>query len=208
MSAFRPVFTVPAEADIGATLLPNVQDPEAIDPQKVCPGYKASNLQASVSGFTADLTLAGDGCNVYGIDVEFLTLTVEYQTQERLHVSIVPTYVDSQNSSWFILSPELVAAPNVEQGSETVNDLTFSWTNEPSFGFNVTRKSTGAVLFSTIGQNLVFENQFIEFATSMPENYNLYGLGETIHGLRLGNNFTKTIYAADVGGEYQLTRCH
>lgn len=33
----------------------------------------------------------------------------------------------------------------------------------------------------------------------MPENYNVYGIGETIHGLRLGNNFTKTIYAADAG---------
>ena len=34
---------------------------------------------------------------------------------------------------------------------------------------------------------------------SLPEDYNLYGLGERIHGLRLNNNFTATIYAADVG---------
>ena len=33
----------------------------------------------------------------------------------------------------------------------------------------------------------------------MPEDYNLYGLGETIHDFRLSNNFTKTMYAADVG---------
>ena len=55
------------------------------------------------------------------------------------------------------------------------------------------------VLFSTEGTKLVFENQFVEFASSLPENYNLYGLGESIHGLRLGNNSTKTIYAADAG---------
>lgn len=35
--------------------------------------------------------------------------------------------------------------------------------------------------------------------TSQPENYNLYSLGEVIHELRLGNNFTRTIYAAGVG---------
>jgi alpha-glucosidase len=34
---------------------------------------------------------------------------------------------------------------------------------------------------------------------NLPEDYNLYGLGERIHGLRLNNNFTATIYAADVG---------
>jgi alpha-glucosidase (family GH31 glycosyl hydrolase) len=35
--------------------------------------------------------------------------------------------------------------------------------------------------------------------TAEPENYNVYGLGEVIHGLRLGNNLTRIIYAADVG---------
>ena len=63
----------------------------------------------------------------------------------------------------------------------------------------VTRKSTGDVLFNTTGTKLVYEDQFIEFVTNMPENYNVYGLGERIHGLRLGNNFTATIYAADAG---------
>lgn len=33
----------------------------------------------------------------------------------------------------------------------------------------------------------------------MPKDYNMYGLGEHIHGWRLGNNFTATIYAADAG---------
>ena len=79
------------------------------------------------------------------------------------------------------------------------SDLNFVWSNNPSFSFTIFRLSTGDVLFSTEGKKLVFENQFIEFASSLPENYNLYGLGETIHGLRLGNNFTKTIYAADAG---------
>jgi len=45
----------------------------------------------------------------------------------------------------------------------------------------------------------VYENQFIEFVSHLPKDYNLYGLGERIHGLRLGNNFTATIYAADAG---------
>lgn len=55
------------------------------------------------------------------------------------------------------------------------------------------------VLFDTSSTRLIFENQFVEFVTAMPEEYNLYGLGETIHALRLGNNFTKTMWNSDNG---------
>lgn len=47
-----------------------------------CPGYKASNVQLSSTGLTADLSLAGEACNAYGTDLTDLTLTVEYQTGE------------------------------------------------------------------------------------------------------------------------------
>ena len=46
-----------------------------------CPGYKASNVKSTDSSLSADLTLAGDACNVYGTDLTDLTLTVEYQTR-------------------------------------------------------------------------------------------------------------------------------
>lgn len=78
-------------------------------------------------------------------------------------------------------------------------DLEFDWDDDPSFWFSVTRHSTGDVLFSTEGTKLVYEDQFIEFVSSLPEDYNLYGLGERIHNLRLDHNLTATIYAADVG---------
>lgn len=40
-------------------------DKTAPNAQNVCPGYKASNVQDTSSGFNADLTLAGQACNVY-----------------------------------------------------------------------------------------------------------------------------------------------
>lgn len=55
------------------------------------------------------------------------------------------------------------------------------------------------MLFDTTGSVLVYENQFIEFVSQMPQDYNIYGMGERIRGFRLGNNFTATFYAADVG---------
>lgn len=65
-----------------------------------------------------------------------------------------------------------------------------SWSNKPTFSFSVKRKETGDVLFTTEGTVLVYEDQFIEFGSPLPENYNLYGLGEVVRGLRLGNNLT------------------
>jgi alpha-glucosidase len=172
---------------------------KAVDAQTVCPGYSASNVKTSSTGLTANLALAGPACNVYGTDVESLSLLVEYQTDKRLHVSITPTTLTTTNQSFYILSTDFIPAPKQEKGSMATSELTFTWSNDPSFSFEVTRNKTGDVIFSTKGTQLVFENQFIEFVTAEAENYNVYGLGEVIHGLRLGNNFTRTIYAADVG---------
>lgn len=80
-----------------------------------------------------------------------------------------------------------------------VSELEFSWSNKPSFGFEVTRKSTKDMLFSTMGKKILYENQFIEFKSSLPKDYNLYGLGMDGHAFRLGNNYTKTYYNADAG---------
>lgn len=199
-STFRPIFTVPPAADLGAILLPNINDPQAVDAQAVCPGYIASDLVKSPYGLSATLRLAGDPCNAYGTDIETLNLTVEYQSADRLSIRITPAILDASNVTQYILPTRFIHQPTRDTDADMTSlnsDLNFVWSNNPSFSFTVFRVSTGDVLFSTEGKKLVFENQFIEFASSLPENYNLYGLGETIHGLRLGNNFTKTIYAAD-----------
>jgi alpha-glucosidase len=197
-TSFRPIFTIPASADQGVDVIPNIEDPQAVNAQTVCPGYTASNLKQTDRGLTAVLSLAGTPCNVYGNDIESLQLKVEYQSDSRLAINIRPTYLDSSNSSQFLVPDEFVPRPQSE-GSSGNLDLKFDWDNSPSFWFSVTRKSSGDVLFTTKGTKLVFENQFVEFVTSLPNDYNLYGLGERIHGLRLNNNFTATIYAADVG---------
>lgn len=193
LSSRPPQFTVPEAADTGANLIPNVKDPEAVDPQSLCPGYAASNVHSTAHGFTADLSLAGPACNVYGTDIDALSLVVEYQASDRLHVEILPKYIGPENYTWFVLPEELVPRPTADQGAKSDGSdsaLRFSWENKPTFSFTVTRRSSGDVLFTTKGKKLVFEDQFFEFASLLPEQYNLYGLGEVIHGFRLSNNLT------------------
>jgi alpha-glucosidase len=190
-TADAPVFTVPKSADIGLNVMANIIDPQAVNPQDVCPGYKASNVQENDNGLTADLRLAGPACNVYGNDIEDLTLLVRLQADDRLRIRIQPRYIGPGNETWFSLPEVMVPRPADGRGSYAAeNTLDVSWTNEPSFAFTVKRKDTGDTLFTSSGRKLVFEDQFIEFGSPLPENYNLYGLGEVMHGLRLGNNLT------------------
>ena len=196
------MFTVPAAATTGKPVVANVEDPEAVDAQSLCPGYIASNAVDTDFGLIAQLSLAGPACNVYGNDIDYLSLTVEYQAQDRLRIEIIPTYLDSSNKSHYILSDSLVPKPTLDDDapSPADADLQFSWINDPTFSFTVTRRSSGDVLFSTKGRKIVYEDQFIEFGSAMPPDYNVYGLGEVIRPFRLGNNITRTLWAVDVAG--------
>lgn len=68
-----------AAAAVSATSIDYRSDSNG-DPLAKCPGYKASNIKIGKSTLTADLTLAGKACNVYGDDLKSLTLEVEYET--------------------------------------------------------------------------------------------------------------------------------
>jgi hypothetical protein len=56
-----------------------------------CKGYKATNVRENQWGLTADLTLIGSGCGVYGDDLKKLALTVEYQSGEYYQPSVSPS---------------------------------------------------------------------------------------------------------------------
>ena len=58
------------------------RDHPSTGPLAACPGYKASNVQTSATGLTADLSLAGTACDVYGTDLTDLILEVSYDTGE------------------------------------------------------------------------------------------------------------------------------
>lgn len=156
-----------------------------------CPGYRASDIQTTDNGLTASLTLSGTACNVYGTDLEDLTLTVEYQngtshspknvdifktltfiTDQRLHVKIQ----DSANQVYQVPS-SVVYRPENERTNGSNTDLEFKYEEDP-FSFSVVRRSSGEVLFDTSAAPIVFEDQYLRLRTSLPENPSLYGLGE------------------------------
>jgi alpha-glucosidase len=193
---FAPQPTLPASTGDGMNLLPTLQNATAPDAQTVCPGYKASNIRETSSGVMATLSLAGAACNVYGTDVKQLTLSVTYQSKDRINVKIIPADLGKEES-WYIVNPNQISMPTGTIGSKD-SDWAFSYEKDP-FSFTITRKSTKEVVFTTKGSKIVFENQFVEWKTTVPSGANIYGFGDAITDrFRLGEN-NRTIYAADIG---------
>ena len=62
---------------LGAHVNAEYVDPTVLDG---CPGYTVTNVEAQRNGLTADLVLAGKPCNIFGDDVQKLTLSVAYET--------------------------------------------------------------------------------------------------------------------------------
>jgi alpha-glucosidase len=179
------------------TITPTIFDPEAPEPQK-CPGYRASNVKHYSHGLTANLTLTGEPCNVFGKDILDLSLKVSYQAKGRLNIQIQPHHISPANRSRFILGNEFVRLPEWDgHTSKAQSDFVFRWSNDPSFQFSVSRRHDDEELLSTFGHVIVFEDQFIELVTSMIEDYNVYGLAENIRDFRLGTNYTQTLFNTD-----------
>lgn len=192
--SFRPLPTVASWATIGVAQTPTVQNPNAVIAQDVCPGYTLSNVQKTDRGLTGSLTLNGSVCNVYGRDYTNLTLTVYYDTETRLHVTI-----EDDEKRQYRIPDALVTIP---APASSIGNIQYTFNcNESPFEFWISRND-GDILFDTRGYKLIFETQYIELTTNMEQNYNVYGLGETIHSLKLGNNYTRTMWA-----KYTPERC-
>lgn len=183
-----------------------------------CPGYKASNVDESDGRLTADLTLAGDACNVYGDDLQHLTLEVSYETSkrpfaiktlspmpampsdttarigDRIHVKIQ----DKENQVYQV--PESVFKRPGGQGSANGHKLQFSYNASP-FSFKISRSGSDEVLFDTSAASLIFESQYLRLRTSLPEDPYLYGLGEHSDPLRLNTtDYIRTMWNQDSFG--------
>ncbi|KAF2843449.1 glycoside hydrolase family 31 protein [Patellaria atrata CBS 101060] len=161
-----------------------------------CPGYSASNVQTSAIGLTADLSLAGSPCNAYGNDIADLKLTVNYETGYRIHVKIE----DAEHIAYQV--PESVFARPDSSNCVSMDEssLEFAYKESP-FSFTVTRKSNGEVLFDSSVAPIVFEDQYLRLRTALPEDPNLYGLGEHTDGLRLNTtDYTRTLWSRDSYG--------
>lgn len=95
--------------------------------------------------------------------------------------------------------PDFVV-PRPKGSGSTASEATqldVSITEDP-FSFTITRRSNKEVIFTTKGSTIVFEDQYVRLRTPLPDNPNLYGLGEHTDPIRLPtSNYTRTLWARD-----------
>ncbi|KAI0538795.1 glycoside hydrolase family 31 protein [Xylaria digitata] len=165
------------------------------DALSACPGYSASKVKTTASGLTAALTLAGEGCDVYGTDLKDLILEVSYDTDSRLHVKIQ----DAANDVYQV--PEsFFPRPKSGGSSKRKSALKFDHVKKP-FSFTVSRSDSNEVLFDTSAASLVFESQYLRLRTKLPEDPVLYGLGEHSDPFKLNTtDYIRTLWAQDSYG--------
>ncbi|EKM56094.1 glycoside hydrolase family 31 protein [Phanerochaete carnosa HHB-10118-sp] len=171
----------------------NYTDPNVLD---ACPGYKTTNVHTSGSTLTADLVLAGEACNVYGSDIEQLKLEVTYETNTRIHVKIT-----DPSSDRYEVPESVVPRPDADPSvSSSTAEIRFNYTASP-FAFSIYRAATHEVLFSTASHPIIFEPQYLRVKTNLPDNANIYGLGEHTDSFRLPTfNTTRTFWSRDAYG--------
>ena len=117
-------------------------------------------------------------------------------TDSRLHVMIY----DADEEVYQVPEEVFPRPESNEALTMDTSDLKFSFETAP-FSFTVSRRDTGEVLFDTSGSNLVFQSQYLNLKTSLPDDPNLYGLGEHSDPLRLNTtDYTRTLWNRDSYG--------
>lgn len=140
-----------------------------------CQGYQLTEATILDGGAGIDGTLQILGnCTAYGPDYETLTLTVRYETDDRIRVRIVDSegeahVVPDDVASW----PEIGASGSNNESS----NLNFEWQENP-FSFKISRKSDNEVIFDTTGQALIFEQQYLRVRSALAEGSHIQGLGQ------------------------------
>ncbi|PPQ75953.1 hypothetical protein CVT24_000131 [Panaeolus cyanescens] len=168
-------------------------DPKVLD---ACPGYRATNVKTRFNGLSAELVLGAEPCNVFGADIPKLKLDVTYETKDRIHVKITDP-ADERYEIPESVFPRPKASP---LASSLTSSIKFDYTASP-FSFSIYRTGSREVLFSTKDHPLIFEPQFLRVKTSVPENANIYGLGEHTNPFRLPtDNTTLTMWSRDAYG--------
>ncbi|KAI8318714.1 hypothetical protein GQ54DRAFT_299948, partial [Martensiomyces pterosporus] len=154
-----------------------------------CPGYTLLYKVDNDRGFSASLKLAGKPCNVYGTDIADLKLQVSLDREDRLRVHIQ----DTAGTQFQIPESVLPLDKGTNDFDPREDGLKFNSFHDPKTGFGFKILRGNDVIFDTTGHPLIFEDQYIEVTSNLPNNANIYGIGETADWLR--RNTTNTIKA-------------
>ncbi|KAI9262408.1 alpha glucosidase, partial [Phascolomyces articulosus] len=150
------------------------------------PGYTVQNDLVQSTKFNIEIPLKiRSNYSLYGKAIHQLVVKVDYETKERLHIKIV----DKDHKQPVVPNSPL-GLQRPRNNPVYNHNYDFHYADTPSFGFQVTRKMDNEVVFDTRRYPIIFEDQYLELTTSVPNDANIYGLGESIARFRRHHNTT------------------
>ncbi|KAF9157282.1 hypothetical protein DFQ26_008903 [Actinomortierella ambigua] len=174
----------------------NLNGPWCFYKQHTCKGYKIVSQTETMDGLLIRLDLLGGpkGCARYGDDVQQLVVHVHFESDARVRVKI-----SDMNRERYEVPP--LAIPPVKSKKRTpAQKYSFEVSPEP-FSFKVTRTDTKETVFDTAvagTDSLVFEDEYLEISTAVPNDADIYGLGEVVSSFRRDTRGTRqTMWARD-----------
>eukprot|EP00475_Leptophrys_vorax_P036702 TRINITY_DN6246_c0_g1_i1.p1 TRINITY_DN6246_c0_g1~~TRINITY_DN6246_c0_g1_i1.p1 ORF type:complete len:932 (-),score=235.95 TRINITY_DN6246_c0_g1_i1:106-2901(-) len=154
--------------------------------------YNVAGVSQKENGLLLDLKL-GQGTAAYGADVQDLSVDVTFETADRIHVKIT-----DPNNKRYEVPESVLPSPGAAPVPPGQLNYEFSYTQSP-FGFAVTRSSDKEVLFNTTtSKGFVFENQYLQISTALPQDPAVYGFAERIDSLKLNLNEMYTMWSYDI----------
>lgn len=142
-------------------------EPECFFPKGY--GYKLKEKSNITDGErNATLVKKEDSSSIFEDEVKFLKLNMRYDTRNRLHFKIF-----DPNKNRYEVPIQLSSSTEVPKYTDYDVDLV----DDPQFGIQVKRKSTGTVIFDTNTPGTIFADQFLQITIILPSS-NIYGLGE------------------------------
>ncbi|KAG0253564.1 hypothetical protein BG011_006309 [Mortierella polycephala] len=173
----------------------NLNAPFCFLKQYSCEGYEVKAAQESAQGLTIDLELAGQGCARFGQDIPRLTVNVDFETESRIRVKIV-----NKDLKRYEIPEE--ALPSTESTKRRVEKrgYVFKYVESP-FTFSITRVANDEVVFDSAVagmDSLIYEDEYLEISSVLPDDANIYGLGEVVTTFRRDPRGTRqTMWARD-----------
>ena len=134
-------------------------------------------------------------CKVYSTPIQEIKVLADIQSPDRLSVKIL----DKKDKRWKVpedILPRTKVEKNINR--EKANFAIQSPRSESFFGLKVFRKQGDDTLFSTEGSELIFEDEYLEISTAIPEKAKIYGFGEIVDTFeRDAKNTTQVLFTRE-----------
>lgn len=141
-------------------------------------GYTMTSSEQTDSGLKINLKRITSRQSPFPDPIENLVLTVDFLNPKTLNIKI-----KDKDHDRYEVPIVLEDVRSKDSNPQDASELSFQFQNGPNqvFEFKIVRKSTGTVLFDTSIGAFVYNDQFLQIATKLPKDSNVYGFGENNH---------------------------